>query len=145
MRGQPLREAAEPVRTPGVVSHVGQALGTADEAGLSGDNEQRCLGQHGDPAKRLGQRPRQRAGRQPLDDQVVHRAALLLAQLKQAGVGRFGSGWAWLVLAGGKLQGLNTANQDETWNAEWKFLAFVDESALVASLPIIISEWRVVG
>ena len=34
------------------------------------------------------------------------------AQIKQAGVGRFGSGWAWLVLAGGKLQILSTANQD---------------------------------
>ena len=33
-------------------------------------------------------------------------------QIKQAGVGRFGSGWAWLVLAGGKLQILSTANQD---------------------------------
>jgi Fe-Mn family superoxide dismutase len=33
-------------------------------------------------------------------------------QLKQAAVGRFGSGWAWLVLADGKLQILNTANQD---------------------------------
>jgi Fe-Mn family superoxide dismutase len=34
------------------------------------------------------------------------------AQVKQAGVGRFGSGWAWLVLAGGKLQVISTANQD---------------------------------
>ncbi len=34
------------------------------------------------------------------------------AQVKQAGVSRFGSGWAWLVLAGGKLQILSTANQD---------------------------------
>lgn len=34
------------------------------------------------------------------------------AQIKQAGIGRFGSGWAWLVLAGGKLQILNSANQD---------------------------------
>jgi len=31
------------------------------------------------------------------------------AQIKQAGVSRFGSGWAWLVLAGGKLQVLSTA------------------------------------
>lgn len=34
------------------------------------------------------------------------------AQLKQAGLGRFGSGWAWLVQAGGKLQIISTANQD---------------------------------
>jgi Fe-Mn family superoxide dismutase len=34
------------------------------------------------------------------------------AQIKQAGVGRFGSGWAWLVLADGKLQILSTPNQD---------------------------------
>jgi len=33
-------------------------------------------------------------------------------QIKQAGVGRFGSGWAWLVLADGKLKILSTANQD---------------------------------
>ncbi len=37
------------------------------------------------------------------------------AQMKQAGVGRFGSGWAWLVLAGGKLQILSTANQDSPY------------------------------
>lgn len=34
------------------------------------------------------------------------------AQLKQAGVGRFGSGWAWLVLADGKLKVINSLNQD---------------------------------
>jgi Fe-Mn family superoxide dismutase len=34
------------------------------------------------------------------------------AQLKQAGVSRFGSGWAWLVLEGGKLQVISTPNQD---------------------------------
>ena len=33
-------------------------------------------------------------------------------QLKQAAVGRFGSGWAWLVLADGKLQIISTPNQD---------------------------------
>ena len=33
-------------------------------------------------------------------------------QLKQAAVGRFGSGWAWLVLADGKLSIVSTANQD---------------------------------
>jgi superoxide dismutase, Fe-Mn family len=33
-------------------------------------------------------------------------------KLKEAAVGRFGSGWAWLVYSGGKLQVLSTANQD---------------------------------
>jgi superoxide dismutase, Fe-Mn family len=37
------------------------------------------------------------------------------AQIKQAGVGRFGSGWAWLVLADGKLKVLNTLNQDSPY------------------------------
>jgi Fe-Mn family superoxide dismutase len=38
--------------------------------------------------------------------------AAFQAQIKQAGVSRFGSGWAWLVYAGGKLSVINTANQD---------------------------------
>ena len=38
--------------------------------------------------------------------------AAFQAQLKQAGVGRFGSGWAWLVYSGGKLSIISTANQD---------------------------------
>jgi Fe-Mn family superoxide dismutase len=33
-------------------------------------------------------------------------------KIKEAGLGRFGSGWAWLVLADGKLQVVSTANQD---------------------------------
>ena len=33
-------------------------------------------------------------------------------QLKEAGVGRFGSGWAWLVLDGGSLKIVSTPNQD---------------------------------
>jgi Fe-Mn family superoxide dismutase len=33
-------------------------------------------------------------------------------QIKQAATTRFGSGWAWLVMANGKLQVLSTANQD---------------------------------
>jgi superoxide dismutase, Fe-Mn family len=37
------------------------------------------------------------------------------AQLKQAAVGRFGSGWGWLVLADGKLQIINTQNQDSPY------------------------------
>ncbi|OQY98300.1 MAG: superoxide dismutase [Chloroflexi bacterium UTCFX4] len=34
------------------------------------------------------------------------------AKFKAAGAGRFGSGWAWLVLDGGKLAVMSTANQD---------------------------------
>jgi len=33
-------------------------------------------------------------------------------ELKKAGVGRFGSGWAWVVETGGKLAIESTANQD---------------------------------
>jgi Fe-Mn family superoxide dismutase len=38
--------------------------------------------------------------------------ATFQSQLKQAALGRFGSGWAWLVLADGKLQIISSANQD---------------------------------
>jgi superoxide dismutase, Fe-Mn family len=34
------------------------------------------------------------------------------SQFEAAGVGRFGSGWAWLVLDGGALKVTSTANQD---------------------------------
>jgi Fe-Mn family superoxide dismutase len=33
-------------------------------------------------------------------------------KVKEAALGRFGSGWAWLVLAGGQLKVISTANQD---------------------------------
>jgi len=33
-------------------------------------------------------------------------------KIKEAALGRFGSGWAWLVLADGKLAVVNSANQD---------------------------------
>src|SRR5712691_1759700 len=33
-------------------------------------------------------------------------------QLAKAGVGRFGSGWAWVIAQGGKLLIVSTANQD---------------------------------
>jgi Fe-Mn family superoxide dismutase len=36
-------------------------------------------------------------------------------QLKQAGVSRFGSGWAWLVLADSKLKIISAANQDSPY------------------------------
>jgi len=41
--------------------------------------------------------------------------ATFQAQIKQAGVSRFGSGWAWLVLADGKLKIINLANQDSPY------------------------------
>jgi Fe-Mn family superoxide dismutase len=36
-------------------------------------------------------------------------------KIKEAGVGRFGSGWAWLVMRNGKLEILSTANQDSPY------------------------------
>ena len=36
-------------------------------------------------------------------------------KIKEAALGRFGSGWAWLVLADGKLQVVSTANQDNPY------------------------------
>src|SRR5215831_4394408 len=41
--------------------------------------------------------------------------ATFKAQVKDAGVKRFGSGWAWLVLADGKLKILSSANQDSPY------------------------------
>jgi Fe-Mn family superoxide dismutase len=35
--------------------------------------------------------------------------------MKDTGLKRFGSGWAWLVLADGKLQIISTANQDSPY------------------------------
>jgi Fe-Mn family superoxide dismutase len=37
------------------------------------------------------------------------------AKIKENALGRFGSGWSWLVLADGKLQALSTANQDSPY------------------------------
>ena len=34
------------------------------------------------------------------------------AKFEAAGIGRFGSGWAWLVVNGGRLEIVSTANQD---------------------------------
>lgn len=36
-------------------------------------------------------------------------------KIKEAGLGRFGSGWAWLVYGDGKLQVISTANQDSPY------------------------------
>jgi Fe-Mn family superoxide dismutase len=45
------------------------------------------------------------------------------AQVKQAGVSRFGSGWAWLVYSDGKLSVLSTPNQDSPYmNAQYPVL-----------------------
>jgi len=41
--------------------------------------------------------------------------ATFQAQLKDAGIKQFGSGWAWLVLADGKLKIISTANQDSPY------------------------------
>lgn len=38
--------------------------------------------------------------------------ATFKTKLKEAALARFGSGWSWLVLSGGKLQIISTANQD---------------------------------
>ncbi len=34
---------------------------------------------------------------------------------EKAGIGRFGSGWAWLIADGGKLTIIDTPNQDNPW------------------------------
>ena len=36
-------------------------------------------------------------------------------KIKETALGRFGSGWAWLVSSGGKLQIISTANQDSPY------------------------------
>jgi Fe-Mn family superoxide dismutase len=41
--------------------------------------------------------------------------ATFKTKLKEAAVGRFGSGWGWLVSSGGKLQVVSTANQDSPY------------------------------
>ncbi|HWG44561.1 MAG TPA: superoxide dismutase, partial [Gemmataceae bacterium] len=41
--------------------------------------------------------------------------ATLKTKIKETGLGRFGSGWAWLVLVNGKLQIVSSANQDSPY------------------------------
>jgi Fe-Mn family superoxide dismutase len=47
-------------------------------------------------------------------------------ELKKAGIGRFGSGWAWLVESGGKLSIESTANQDSPLMEGKKVILGVD-------------------
>src|SRR5688572_8934370 len=47
-------------------------------------------------------------------------------ELKKAGVGRFGSGWAWLVESGGKLAIESAANQDSPLMEGKKVILGVD-------------------
>jgi Fe-Mn family superoxide dismutase len=54
----------------------------------------------------------------PLADEInktFNDLAGFQAKVKEAALGRFGSGWAWLVLADGKLQVINTLNQDSPY------------------------------
>jgi Fe-Mn family superoxide dismutase len=47
-------------------------------------------------------------------------------EFKAAGIGQFGSGWAWLVLDGGKLSIMKTANADLPMKHGKKALFTVD-------------------
>jgi superoxide dismutase, Fe-Mn family len=50
----------------------------------------------------------------------------LKAKMTAAGVGRFGSGWAWLVVKDGKLEVVSTANQDTPLELDAKAVIGVD-------------------
>jgi superoxide dismutase, Fe-Mn family len=45
-------------------------------------------------------------------DSTFGSADALRQEMTDAGINRFGSGWSWLVVEGGKLKVLSTANQD---------------------------------
>jgi len=47
-------------------------------------------------------------------------------QLKATGVGRFGSGWAWLVIEGGQLKLVSTSNAESPVPPQQKALLTVD-------------------
>jgi Fe-Mn family superoxide dismutase len=49
--------------------------------------------------------------------------AAFKAKIKESALGRFGSGWAWLVSNGGRLEIVSTANQDSPLMAgQWPIL-----------------------
>ena len=48
------------------------------------------------------------------------------AQVNDAAVKRFGSGWSWLVLSKGKLEVLSTANQDSPYMKDQKPILGID-------------------